>query len=103
MVRSPGSFRLRSPAVSKSRHCEERLRRSNPYLLCRAMDCFASLAMTRKLSRIALRQIVVGIKRLRIVLGLGFEATIFDQQIDGISHVLVGDLERPLALGFRCT
>jgi hypothetical protein len=27
-------------------HCEEHLRRSNPYLLCGAMDCFASLAMT---------------------------------------------------------
>src|ERR1700692_3311663 len=28
------------------RHCEERLRRSNPFLLCRSMDCFAALAMT---------------------------------------------------------
>ena len=30
---------------SLSRHCEERLRRSNPP--CRAMDCFALLAMTQ--------------------------------------------------------
>src|SRR6185369_10952522 len=32
------------------RHCEERKRRSNPYFLCDAMDCFASLAMTRQLN-----------------------------------------------------
>ena len=29
-----------------TRHCEERLRRSNPCFLRREMDCFASLAMT---------------------------------------------------------
>src|SRR5260370_3290631 len=28
------------------RHCEELLRRSNPYFLCGGMDCFAALAMT---------------------------------------------------------
>src|SRR3981081_2134032 len=27
-------------------HCEEPLRRSNPFFLCGSMDCFASLAMT---------------------------------------------------------
>src|SRR3954463_2168689 len=32
--------------VSHSGHCEEHLRRSNPYFLCRTMDCFAALAMT---------------------------------------------------------
>src|SRR5256885_16983205 len=31
---------------SYTRHCEERLRRSNPCFLRREMDCFASLAMT---------------------------------------------------------
>src|SRR5579863_10371656 len=37
----------RSEAVSRRRQCEERLRRSNPWLLvCGVMDCFASLAMT---------------------------------------------------------
>ncbi len=30
------------------RHCEEHLRRSNPYFLCGEMDCFASLAMTER-------------------------------------------------------
>ncbi|NLS75387.1 hypothetical protein E3H11_42610 [Bradyrhizobium brasilense] len=29
------------------RHCEERQRRSNPFSACGAMDCFASLAMTK--------------------------------------------------------
>src|SRR5258708_28313628 len=33
------------------RHCEELLRRSNPYFLCGGMDCFASLAMTWRGSR----------------------------------------------------
>src|SRR6059058_3739457 len=33
--------------LSRFRHCEEHLRRSNPDFLCRSMDCFASLAMTR--------------------------------------------------------
>jgi hypothetical protein len=39
---------IMSPALSfdTHRHCEERLRRSNPLLLRRTMDCFASLAMT---------------------------------------------------------
>ena len=52
-------------------------------------------------SRTALRQIVVGVKRLRIVLGLGIQPAIFDHQVDRVRHVLVGDLERPLVLGFR--
>src|SRR6478735_1400470 len=50
-------------------------------------------------SRTALRQVVVGVERLRVLLGLGVEPAIFDHQVDGISHVLVGDLERPLSLG----
>ena len=37
-----------------SRHCEERQRRSNPFFLCDAMDCFASLAMTIQLDLISL-------------------------------------------------
>ena len=52
-------------------------------------------------SRAALRQIVVGVKRLRIVLGLGIEPAIFDHQVDGVGHVLIGHLERPLGPGFR--
>src|SRR5258707_9293531 len=32
--------------LGNCRHCEERKRRSNPYLLFRAMDCFPALAMT---------------------------------------------------------
>ena len=35
-------------AILRSRHCEKRLRRSNPSRRgCGPMDCFASLAMTR--------------------------------------------------------
>src|SRR5437870_4279460 len=34
---------------NQTRHCEELLRRSNPFfLLCGAMDCFAALAMTEE-------------------------------------------------------
>src|SRR3984885_12903839 len=41
------SWRLEN-ALIPHRHCEERLRRSNPLFarVCGAMDCFASLAMT---------------------------------------------------------
>jgi hypothetical protein len=51
-------------------------------------------------SPLLLRQIVVGVERLRVFLGLGVEPAIFDHQVDGIVHVGVGDLERPLAFGF---
>jgi tetratricopeptide (TPR) repeat protein len=37
--------------ANRPRHCEERKRRSNPHSLCRAMDCFASLAMTWRVRR----------------------------------------------------
>src|SRR5216684_4512510 len=50
---------------------------------------------------ILFRQIVVGIKCLGIVLGLGVETAILDHQIDAVGHVLIGYLERPLALGLR--
>ena len=65
----------------------------------RSWSCVAAKCHVH--SRTALRQIVVGVKRLRIVLGLGIEPAIFDHQVDRVGHVLVGDLERPLALGFR--
>jgi hypothetical protein len=47
-----------------NRHCEERQRRSNPFFLRNAMDCFASLAMTiqRDLIRLWFRQ---DVRRLR--------------------------------------
>src|SRR5258708_8234805 len=40
----------------RGRHCEERTRRSNPYFLCGDMDCFASLAMTWKVSGLLRRR-----------------------------------------------
>src|ERR1700682_2352297 len=53
----PGRIAPRECTLTSTRHCEEHLRRSNPYLLCGPMDCFrlrsssyggqvASLAMT---------------------------------------------------------
>src|ERR1700754_1710281 len=36
----------RSRRLVHHRHCEEHLRRSNPFFLGGVMDCFASLAMT---------------------------------------------------------
>src|SRR4029077_12806611 len=51
-------------------------------------------------SFIFFRQIVVGIKRLRVFLRLGIEPAVLNKKTDGVVHVLVGDLERPLALGF---
>ena len=54
-----------------------------------------------RLSRPALRQIVVGVEGLRIILGLGFQTAVLDHQIDRVLHVLVGDLERALTFGFR--
>src|SRR5436190_17433651 len=44
-----GKPRVHGAARSRSyvcRHCEERKRRSNPFLVCGTVDCFASLAMT---------------------------------------------------------
>ena len=41
-----------------SGHCEERLRRSNPYFLSRSMDCFASLAMTVARSKIEIEKFI---------------------------------------------
>src|SRR5712671_3135153 len=42
---------MSSPKHSHGRHCEEHLRRSNPYFRCRAMDCFADPVIGRAFAR----------------------------------------------------
>src|SRR5712675_1336984 len=44
----PRRFVLRRSGSARTRHCEERLRRSNPafFVASRKLDCFAALAMT---------------------------------------------------------
>jgi hypothetical protein len=50
---APTSLRANaSRECTRCRHCEERKRRSNRFLLAGAMDCFASLAMTAAITAV---------------------------------------------------
>src|SRR5882757_11268109 len=64
----PGRFSPAPCRSPRSRHCEERKRRSNPVLPRRFPDCFASLAMTERRSRsvVAVRPLTQHLPQIRL-------------------------------------
>src|ERR1700730_13376700 len=90
--------------LSQSRHCEEQLRRSNPFLFCCGMDCFAEpvngarirstrwLAMTERYSRsvAAVRPLPQHLAQFRLGDLLQRRARHLVDEVDFARHLEVG-------------